>query len=184
MDFAQGLCGRVMLGAHGIQIDREEQCTAVDVILKLGFDHVHLFLDGFGPGFLPKVDSIGVVFVAALTVPGHGRIMEELVEPCADERIAAFDLVIEERKRQVGVEGFDPEAEPAELDGERIEVYTVDTAFDHIAAQDGFGAQLEVVVLQTAGQLFVRKQFSAILVINEFQDRLIPAVLNTIVDDQ
>ena len=60
--------------------------------------------------------------------------MQELIEPGANQRIARFDLVVEEGERQAAVEGFDPEAQPAKLDGQRVEINAVDASFDDIPA--------------------------------------------------
>ena len=55
------------------------------------------FSEGFTAGFFCEVDAVGVRFVAAFAIfPGHDGVVEELVEPCSDESIAAFDFVIEE----------------------------------------------------------------------------------------
>ena len=99
-----------------------------------------------------EVDAVGVVLVASLALPGHRRVVQELVEPGADQAVAALDLVIQERQRQRAVERFDPQRQPAELDGQRVEVDSVDAAFDNVAAQNGLGARLEVVVIGPARQ--------------------------------
>ena len=62
--------------------------------------------------------------------------MLELVEPRTDQRVAAFDFVVQEAERQRPVHRLDPERQPAELDGQRIEVDSVDAPFHDVTAQD------------------------------------------------
>ena len=110
-------------------------------------------LDGLGPRFLGEVDAVGVALVAALAVlPGHDRVVLELVEPGADEAVAALDLVVEEGEGQRPVHRLDPEREAAELHGQRIEVHAVDAALDDVAAQDRLQSRLEGVIVRAAGQ--------------------------------
>ena len=77
--------------------------------------------------------------------------MLELVEPSADQRIAALDLVVQEPERQLTVHGLDPEREPAELDRQRIQVDRVDATLDYVPTQAGLEARLEVVVVRGHG---------------------------------
>jgi hypothetical protein len=81
--------------------------------------------------------------------------VEELVEPCSDESVAAFDFVIEEGEGEVAVHGFDPEGESAEFDGEWIEVNAVDAAFDDVPFEDGFESWFEAGVIGFAGDHFL-----------------------------
>ena len=107
-------------------------------------------------GALGEVHAVGVVPVAAVAVlPGHRRVVLELIEPRAEQRVAALDLVVEEAERQRAVHGFDPQRQPAQLDGQRIEVDGVDAALHHVAAQHRLEARLEVVVLRPAGDQLV-----------------------------
>ncbi|MBK8179261.1 MAG: hypothetical protein IPK67_10320 [Planctomycetes bacterium] len=62
--------------------------------------------------------------------------MLELIEPRADEPVAALDLVVEERERQRPVHCLDPQRQTAQLDRERIEIDAVDAALDDVAPQD------------------------------------------------
>ena len=81
--------------------------------------------------------------------------MLELIEPRAEQRVAALDLVVEEAERQRAVHRFDPQRQPAQFDGQRIEVDGVDAALHHVAAQHRLEARLEVVVLRPAGDQLV-----------------------------
>ena len=110
-------------------------------------------------GALGVVHAVRVVPVAAVAVlPGHHRVVPELIEPRAEQRVAALDLVVEEAERQRAVHGFDPQRQPAQLDRQRIEVDGVDAALHHVAAQHRLEARLEVVILRPAGDQFVDQQ--------------------------
>ena len=108
--------------------------------------------------------------------------MEALVEPRAHEGVAAFDFMVEERKREAAVEGFDPQAEAAQFHGEGIKVHAVDAPLDDVAPQDGLGAHLEVVVVESAGEPLVRQEFPAVFVVDEFQDGEIAPFADAVVD--
>ena len=77
--------------------------------------------------------------------------MLELVEPGADEPVAAFHLVVEERKRQRAVHRLDPKGQAAERYRERIEIDAVDRALDHMASQDRLQTWLEERIIREAG---------------------------------
>ena len=81
--------------------------------------------------------------------------MPELVEPGADQRIAALDLVVEEAERKRAVHRLDPQRQAAKLHRERIEVHGVDAALHHVAAQHRLEARLEAVVIRRAGDQLV-----------------------------
>ena len=85
-----------------------------------------------------------VACIAAVAIPGHGRIVLKTVEPASDERVAGLHLVIEEAKGQTRVHGLDPEGKTAELDGELIEIDAVEAALDNVPAE--IGAQIVVEV--------------------------------------
>src|SRR5215471_1261134 len=96
-------------------------------------------LDGLGPGLLLEVHSVGVPLIAAFAVlPRHHWILLERVEPRADEAVAALDLVVEEREREVPIHRLDPERETAQLYCERVEVHAIDAALHDVAAEDSF----------------------------------------------
>ena len=101
-------------------------------------------LDRLRPRLLLEVHAVGVALVAALAVlPRHHRVVLERVEPGADKAVAALDLVVEERERQVAVHRLDPERQAAELHRQRVEVHAVDAALDDVAAEDGLEPRLE-----------------------------------------
>ena len=62
----------------------------------------------------------------------------------AEEAVAALDVGVEERERLAGLEGLEPEADLAQLDGHRVEVDGVDAVGDDVAQgmADGGGGGL------------------------------------------
>ena len=113
-------------------------------------------LDRLGAGALREVHAVRVVPVAAFAVlPRHHRVVAELIEPRPDERVAALDLVVQETERQLPVHGLDPERQPAQFDGQRIDVDAVDASFHHVAAEHRLEAGLEIGVVRRAGDQLV-----------------------------
>ena len=113
-------------------------------------------LDSLRAGAFLEVHAVRMVLVAALPVlPGHHRVVPELVEPRANQRIAALDLVVEEAERQGAVHRLDPERQAAKLHRERIEVHRVDAALHHVAAEHRLEARLEALVVRRAGNQLV-----------------------------
>jgi len=93
------------------------------------------------------VHAVGVPLVAALAVlERHDGVVAERVEPRAHKRVAALDLVVEEREWQLTVHRLDPQGQARELDGERVEVHAVDAALHHVAPQQCLEARLELGV--------------------------------------
>ena len=126
---------------------------ALQVRLELIVDEC---LDGRCAGTLLEMHAVRVVLVTALPVlPGHRRVVPELVEPGADEGIAALHLVVQEAEREGPVHRLDPEREAAELDRKRIEVHRVDAALDHVPAKHRLQARLEALVVRRAGDQLV-----------------------------
>ena len=88
--------------------------------------------------------AIGMPFIPTLAVlPSHHRIMLELVEPGADEAVAALDLVVEERERQCAVHRLDPEGQAAQFHREGIKIHTIDAALDDMTPEDRLEAGLK-----------------------------------------
>ena len=113
-------------------------------------------LDRLGAGLLLEVHPVRVVLVAALPVlPRHHRVVPELVEPRADEGIAALHLVVQEAEREGPIHGLDPERQATELDRKRIEVHGVDAALHHVPAEHRLQARLEALVVRRAGDQLV-----------------------------
>ena len=148
-------CERLNVRSRGtlLQVPVQEQVEPPQEAPKIGCQGVlHECLDRLRAGVLLEVDAVPVVPVAALPVlPRHRRVVAELVEPRADERVAALDLVVEEAERQVAVHRLNPERQPAELHRQRIEVHGVDAPLHHVAAQHGAEARLEIVLLGLQG---------------------------------
>ena len=87
--------------------------------------------------------TVRVILVATFPVlPRHRRVVPELVEPRADEGVAALHLVVEEAKREGAVHRLGPERQAAELHRERVEVHGVDAALHHVAAEHRLEAGL------------------------------------------
>ena len=100
--------------------------------------------------------TVRVILVATFPVlPRHRRVVPELVEPRADEGVAALHLVVEEAKREGAVHRLDPERQAAELHRERVEVHGVDAALHHVAAEHRLEAGLEAFVVRWAGDQLV-----------------------------
>ena len=120
-------------------------------------------LDRLRAGVLLEVDAVRVVPVAALPVlPGHRGVVAELIEPGADQGVAALDLVVEEAERQGAVHGLDPQREAAQLHRQGVEIHRVDAALDDVAPQHRPETRLEAVVVRAAGdQLVGEAGFSA-----------------------
>ena len=78
------------------------------------------------------------LLIGAFPVEGHERIVAELVEPGAHERVAAAELVVEERERQPAVERLHPERDAGQLHGQRIDVDAVEAVLDYGPADDRF----------------------------------------------
>ena len=51
----------------------------------------------------------------------------------ADNRVPAFDVVIEEVERFAGIVGFEPERHLAKFHGERVEVNAIDAVSNHFS---------------------------------------------------
>ena len=81
--------------------------------------------------------------------------MPELVEPRSDQRVSAFDLVVEEPERKGAVHGLDPKREAAELHRQGVQVHGVDAAFHDVTAQHCLEARLEAIVLRRAGDQLI-----------------------------
>ena len=114
---------------------------------------LHEGLDGLGSCSLLAVHAVRVTLVAAFAVlPGHGGVVLELIEPGADQGVAALHLVVEEGEGQGAVHRLDPQREAAKFDGQGIEVNTVETALDHVAAQHRLEPRLEEFIVGATGQ--------------------------------
>ena len=119
----------------------------------------HEGLDRLAPCLLPEMDAVGMPLVARFAVlPGHHGVVLERVEPGAHQAVAALDLVVEERERQVAVHRLDPERQPAQLHRERVEIHAVDAALDDVTAEDGLEPGLEGLVRRPAAKLFGPEQ--------------------------
>ena len=68
-----------------------------------------------------------------------------VVHPQADERVAAEQVVIEERQRRADGEAVQPQRHLGQLHGEAVLVHPVDAALEHHAADDGLVGQLRRV---------------------------------------
>ena len=149
--------GFVVSGGRVLQQVLLEQRPAAQEQLEIGRQPLlDERLDCLGAGALVEVHAVRVVLVTTFAVlPGHDGVVLELVEPRADKRVAALDLVVQEAEWQLPIHGLDPERQPAQLDGERIEVNGVDAALDHVAAQHRLEPRLEVGVVRRAGDQFV-----------------------------
>ena len=93
-----------------------EQVGAPEEVLEVGSQlRLDEILDCLRARALREVDAVRVVPVAALAVlPGHHGVVPELVEPGADEGVAALDLVVEEAEGQSTVHGLDPQRQAAQ----------------------------------------------------------------------
>ena len=186
VDFPQRLLGVVMDRLHRRQIGRVHrlELTAVDVALQILTDRLCEFTDGFGPCFLLEVNSVGVVLVATLARPRHHRVMQELVKPCSDQTVAAADFVVEKRQRQVAVERFDPQRQPAQLDGQRVQIDAVDAAFDDVPPQCCPDTWLEIVIVRPARQRLAGQGFMVLVCINQIEHGTARMFANPVVNDQ
>ena len=81
--------------------------------------------------------SFAVLAVAALPLPRLERVVLDPIEPAAHERVADLDLVVEERERQTGIERGDPERDPGQFHGERVDVHAVDAPLDDVPPAAG-----------------------------------------------
>ena len=67
-------------------------------------------------------------------------------------------LWVEETERQRAVHGLDPQRQPAQFDGQWIEVHGIDAALHHVATQQRLEALLEAVVVRPAGDQFLAEE--------------------------
>src|SRR6185436_3160492 len=65
------------------------------------------------------------------------RLARDLVEPRADEAVAGAQVMIEEGERTVGGERAEPERQPRQLYGGRIQIDAVQAALRHQAPEGG-----------------------------------------------
>ena len=63
----------------------------------------------------------------------------------AEERVAAAQVVVQERERRADGEAVEPEGDLGQFDGERVLVDAVDAALEDEAADDGLVGQLGLV---------------------------------------
>src|SRR5690606_24917974 len=90
-----------------------------------GDDVLAFLLERLGPD-VALVRHAAPLLVRTLAPPGEQRVVAEAVEPRADQRITAAELVVEEGEGQPPVERLDPERHARELDGQRILIYAVE----------------------------------------------------------
>jgi len=72
----------------------------------------------------------------------------ELVEPGADEAVAALYLVVQEGKGQRFVHRLHPEGQATEFHGQRIEIHAVEAALNNNSLEDRLHVLLEGVILR------------------------------------
>ena len=148
--FAVGLAGL------GQQVALQEVRAAQEQAQVRRQALLHERLERLGAGVLREMHAVAVVLVAAFAMlPRHRRIVGELVEPSADQRVAALHLVVEEAERQGAVHRFYPQRKAAQLHGQRVRVHGVDAALHHMTAQHRGQARLELVLIRAAGDQLV-----------------------------
>ena len=122
-------------------------------------------------------------FVAAFASPRHDRIVHKLVEPCADQRIAAFDFMVKECHREFPIQSLNPKRKTAKLYAQRIQVNAVDTPFHNIAAQNGLETAFKMFIFRLAGKQFfanglIRFQIRPDQLVYGFPGTVIQAVMH------
>src|SRR5712692_2285472 len=80
------------------------------------------------PHELRGVEQIGELVAEEVAAE---RILH-LLDAAADERVAALHVVVEERERRTQCEAVQPQADLRQFDGHGVEVYAVNTAFQHV----------------------------------------------------
>src|ERR1019366_2943760 len=129
-----------------------DHTSSANQLHELGLNLVFVLLDGISPFIAPwpfrrvpeVVDKLLPVLVAAVAVPGHGRIILKAIEPAADQGIAALQLVIEEAEREARVHGFDPKREAAKFNGQRIHIDAIQAALHNMATEVGSQVVIKV----------------------------------------
>ena len=113
-------------------------------------------MDGGRQTPLPDVFAVLLIGLAPdggnlLFVSRHGgegligyAFIQFLLPDEADDGVAAFDVMVQEVERLAGVVRLKPEGDLAQLDGQRIEVNSVDAGPDHVAegGAKGWGRRL------------------------------------------
>ena len=81
-----------------------------------------------------------------LVIAGHGdkrfvryAALDFLAPGEADNRVAAFDVVIEKVERLAGIASFQPEGDLAQFDDQGVQIHAVDTFADDVADRGAEG---------------------------------------------
>src|SRR6266700_522207 len=91
--------------------------------------HIREFANA--PHELRGVEQVGELVAEEVAAE---RVLHFL-DAAADERVAALHVVVEERKRRPECETVKPQAHLGQFDGHGVEVYTVNTTFQHVSLE-------------------------------------------------
>src|ERR1019366_269999 len=135
------------------------RAPGADELHQLGPNLLFPLLDGVGPFvaflgiplFPVVINELLSILVAAVPVPGHGRVVLKPVEPATDERVAGLHLVIQEAEGQAWIHGLDPEGKTGEFDGKLIEIDAIKATLDNVAAEVGAQGVVEVWIADGLG---------------------------------
>ena len=116
-----GACGLAELGGLDVEgLGPEIECELIDV--------------GFAFGLVAGLELGGPVSVVVAEdhERGVGDVVAQQRRRSAQQRVADPEVAVQEREWAFGVEGFQPQRDLGDLDGQVVEVDAVDAAFDHV----------------------------------------------------
>ena len=125
--------------AGGGRLDAAEQRRGLAHLGHVGVGHLLDLLHPFGGGLDAGDGARGEQpseLAQVLAGVGHAQ---------TDQRIAAAQVVVEERERRADGEAVQPQRHLGELDGERVLVYAVDAPLQHHSSNDGLVGKLRLV---------------------------------------
>ena len=96
---------------------------------------------GFAFGLVAGLELGGpvLVVVAEHDERGVGDVVAQQRRGGAQQCVADPEVGVEERERAVGVEGFQPQRDLGDLDGQVVEVHAVDAVFDDVGGGRAYG---------------------------------------------